>query len=277
MTAVDQVPDPAAAAPVLDTIDLGGGAVVVVTGRAPDARHDRFAGNLADHVGDDPHAVSLRRGALAAQLRQARGAAADQVFLRADHGVALREVRRGGPREVEAVDPAPERFDLALTTSVRLPLAALSADCVPFAVAEPDAGIILVGHAGWRGTAASAVTVAVAAVQRHGGRPDAMTMFLGPAACGACYEVGSEVVEALVAPASCGGDRSGWAVSDGTGWRVDLRSHLAHQASAAGVRPEGIMVSPRCTMTDPALFSHRRDGRVHPTGRNALVVMRSSS
>ena len=264
-------------AAVLETIELGAGITVLATGRDGRSGADPFAGNLADHVGDDPVAVQARRQALADRLRRERGATADAFFLRADHGVALVEVAQDASGKVRTFGPAPDRFDLALTASPGLPLAALSADCVPFVVADVDGGRVLVGHAGWRGTAAAALTVAVDALRSRGGRSAAMAVVLGPAACGACYEVGPEVAERLAAPAAGGGDPARWAVQDGPRWRVDLRSHLAHQAVSSGVGPERIVVSSRCTMTDRDLFSHRRDGRVGPTGRQGLVVVRSAS
>ncbi len=71
-------------------------------------------------------------------------------------------------------------------------------------------------------------------------------MHLGPAICGACYEVGPEVHAALgleVPPLAA---------------PVDLREALARQARAAGVPPESITISSLCTLCgDGNLFSHR--------------------
>jgi copper oxidase (laccase) domain-containing protein len=51
---------------------------------------------------------------------------------------------------------------------------------------------------------------------------------------------------------------------------LDLRAGIARQLLAAGVN--AIDIDPRCTVTDPALFSHRRDA---PTGRLASLVWMS--
>ena len=48
---------------------------------------------------------------------------------------------------------------------------------------------------------------------------------------------------------------------------LDLRAGLHRQLAALGVA--GIGTDPRCTMEDPQLYSHRRDGR---TGRQAAVT-----
>jgi hypothetical protein len=48
---------------------------------------------------------------------------------------------------------------------------------------------------------------------------------------------------------------------------LDLRAGIARQLLAAGIT--AIAIDPRCTVEDPALFSHRRGA---PTGRLASVV-----
>jgi len=48
---------------------------------------------------------------------------------------------------------------------------------------------------------------------------------------------------------------------------LDLRVGIARQLIDAGVT--AIDIDPRCTVADPALFSHRRDA---PTGRLASLV-----
>jgi len=87
-------------------------------------------------------------------------------------------------------------------------------------------------------------------------------VWLGPAICGACYEVPAgmrdEVDDALPG-AACRTDR-------GTPG-LDLRAGLARQFREAGVAT--VLVDPRCTCGDPQLFSHRRGA---PTGRLAGLI-----
>jgi copper oxidase (laccase) domain-containing protein len=89
-----------------------------------------------------------------------------------------------------------------------------------------------------------------------------ITVLLGPAICGACYEVPSsmrdEVSDALPGSAS---------TTDRGTPGLDLRAGLARQLRAAGVAE--VVVDPRCTYTEPSLFSHRRDA---PTGRFAGLI-----
>jgi copper oxidase (laccase) domain-containing protein len=48
---------------------------------------------------------------------------------------------------------------------------------------------------------------------------------------------------------------------------LDLRAGLAGQLRGAGVAQ--VVIDPRCTYTDPGLFSHRRNA---PTGRFAGLI-----
>jgi polyphenol oxidase len=69
---------------------------------------------------------------------------------------------------------------------------------------------------------------------------------LGPAICGACYEVGPEVHEALGLPRPPGPVP------------VDLRAVLLRRALELGVQPANTSVSARCTRCEPGVFfSHR--------------------
>ena len=70
------------------------------------------------------------------------------------------------------------------------------ADCVPVFVAHPS-GIVGMLHAGWRGTAARIVPAALAAMAERGASVEEARIHLGPAICGACYQVGPDVYEHL--------------------------------------------------------------------------------
>lgn len=117
------------------------------------------------------------------------------------------------------------------------------ADCVPVFIAHPS-GIVALLHSGWRGTAARIATEAIAALTRYGLAPDELAIHLGPAICGRCYEVSTEVREQLTGqPATRPG-------------HVDLRSLIAEHATETGVQK--ISVSSSCTRCDnDRFFSHR--------------------
>jgi len=117
------------------------------------------------------------------------------------------------------------------------------ADCVPVFIAHPS-GIVALLHSGWKGTAARITTEAIASLARYGLAPDELAIHLGPAICGRCYEVSTDVREQLTGqPATRPG-------------HVDLRSLIAEHATETGVQK--ITVSSSCTRCDnDRFFSHR--------------------
>jgi copper oxidase (laccase) domain-containing protein len=95
-----------------------------------------------------------------------------------------------------------------------------------------------------------------------GARARHVTALLGPAVCGSCYEVPEQMQAdvARVVPAAAVRTRAG---TPG----LDLRAGLTEALRSAGI-PE-VVQDPRCTVEDPTLFSHRRDG---VTGRQAGLI-----
>src|SRR5205823_8273805 len=70
----------------------------------------------------------------------------------------------------------------------------LAADCLPVALGS-DAAVAIV-HAGWRGLAAGVLEEGVRALREVGGRGP-IEAVIGPGAGARCYEVGSEMEDAL--------------------------------------------------------------------------------
>ena len=212
--------------------------------------YDSF--NLGGHVGDDPAAVAANRDRLAREL----GVPGDQV-------VWMTQVHGTGVAIVEDADENPVADVDALVTATRgLVLCVLVADCVPVLLADPVAGVVAAVHAGREGVRRGVVPAALAAMTRLGARPADVEALLGPAVCGADYEVPAAMQAdvAKVAPAAAVRTRTG---TPG----LDLRAGLAGVLRDAGVRQ--VVHDPRCTVEDRNLFSHRRDG---VTGRQAGVV-----
>src|SRR4051812_15385517 len=215
--------------------------------RAP---YDSF--NLGDHVGDDAADVAANRARLAREL----GVAEDRlVWMTQVHGARVTVV--DGPVEGAVPDT-----DALVSTTPGLVLCVLVADCVPVLLADAETGVLAAVHAGREGVRTGVVPAALAAMRELGARPGATTALLGPAVCGADYEVSAamQAEVAKVAPAAAVRTRRG---TPG----LDLRAGLAEVLQKAGVAQ--VVHDPRCTVEDPRLFSHRRDG---VTGRQAGVV-----
>lgn len=212
--------------------------------------YDTF--NLGDHVGDEPEAVAANRKRLAAAI----GLEEDHlVWMHQVHGDRVMTV--DGPR-----DTAVANTDGLVTTTRRLALAVVTADCVPVLMADARAGVVAAVHAGRVGAERGVVARALEAMQVAGAHVEDVSVLLGPAVSGPNYEVPEETaaqVEATL-PGSRTTSRRGTPA-------LDLRIGVFHQLNSLGVK--AIDVDPRCTVEDPTLFSHRRDA---PTGRLASVI-----
>ena len=164
------------------------------------------------------------------------------------HGVEVMSLDSGrGWIQVQGIDGW-------VTTASGVLLTVTVADCIPVYLAVPGKGAALL-HAGWRGTADGILgrgverLMAATAVE-----PANIVMHCGVGICGACYEVGSEVVE------GCGGQ----ALGPGP-WHVDLREQLRDQARQLGISE--ITASGWCSAHDrESFYSHRAsrgaDGRM---------------
>lgn len=207
--------------------------------------------NLAGHVGDDPAAVRANRRIAAAMLGVDPGRLA---VVNAVHGADVAVVEQGG--EVDGVDAV-------VTTRPGLGLLALAADCVPLALADPQAGVIAAVHCGWKGIGAGVVLAAVNAMRALGAGD--ISAVIGPHVCAGCYPVGADRAEALRSSAgSLVADQA--CLRTGGGWAIDVGAGVTAQLSALGVPTQSVGT---CTAESVDLFSFRRD-RI--TGRHGMMI-----
>jgi YfiH family protein len=208
--------------------------------------------NLGDHVGDDPGAVAANRK----RLTRAIGLGDDGIVwmnqVHGDHVVVVDEPPGG------TVD----KTDALVTTTPRLALAVVTADCVPVLMADARAGVVAAVHAGRVGCQIGIVPRTVEVMVDAGARAEDISVLLGPAVSGRNYEV----PEAMAAEVEAAMPGSRTTTSRGTPG-LDLRAGIARQLTTLGV--SAIDVDPRCTVQDRNLFSHRRDTQ---TGRLASLV-----
>ena len=72
------------------------------------------------------------------------------------------------------------------------------ADCTPLIFYDEKQNIGAICHAGWRGTAQKiAVITAEKLIKEYGSKPQDISVLIGPAICGECYEVGEDVYNKL--------------------------------------------------------------------------------
>ena len=130
------------------------------------------------------------------------------------------------------------------------------ADCIPIFLAHPSGAFGLL-HSGWRGTAAGILEQGLSALAAAGCPSAELTVHLGPAICGRCYEVGPEVHAQLTGKTPPGPTP------------IDLRALVAERARRAGVRT--LSVSTMCTRCDNDRFFSHRGG---DAGRQIAVIAR---
>lgn len=149
-----------------------------------------------------------------------------------------------------------EHADGLWTDEPGLPILAMSADCLPVAIARVHtAPAVAVLHVGWRGLLAGVVA---AGARTLGG--SALAAAIGPGIGPCCYEVGEEVATPFRERFGDDVVRAG---------RLDLWTSAERALHAAGV--ERVDRFDRCTFCEPeTFFSHRRDaGR---TGRQGVIA-----
>jgi len=226
--------------------------------------------NLGGAVGDAPAAVAENRRLAARACGLADGRLA---WMRQVHGVAVRYASIGSAEHdaagVAGCDaagqPLPEA-DASFTDVPGLGLGVLVADCAPVLLADPEARVVGVAHAGREGMAAGVVTELLSAMSAAGADPARIHAVIGPHICGGCYEVPAELRDRIAGKVP----ESGCVTRKGTPG-VDVGAGVEAQLARAGVA--AVASDTRCTAETPSLYSYRRDGR---TGRLAGLIWLAS-
>jgi hypothetical protein len=220
--------------------------------------------NLAFHVGDEPEYVRRNRRLLGEALQY-----------NPDHLVAAQQIHSADITPVASAhagsgaygwDDALPNTDALVTAETGLPLLIQVADCAPLLLVEPEANIIAVIHAGWRGAVAGiAGKTARFMVERYGAQAQKIRAGIGPCLCPECLEVGPEVAQEVESM-----DRQ----SVLSGWEkphLDLRGLLQRDLENVGLPPAQIEIMDRCPRCETdTFFSHR--GQNGKAGRFGLVA-----
>ncbi len=199
--------------------------------------------NLGRLTGDDVERVDENRRLLCAELD------ADAGRLALNRQVHSTLVHRAVP------GARGEPGDGLWSDDPRQPIVAMTADCLPIALARvkgPPAVAVL--HAGWRGLLAGIIAVGTDTL----GGP--LQAAIGPAIGPCCYEVGAEVSAPFA-------ETFGADVVDGR--KLDLWTAAERALNAAGVAD--VLRTDLCTFCNPELFfSHRRTGK--PRGVQGVIA-----
>ena len=233
-------------------IDFPGARAVFTTRRGGHSRGPFASLNLGRLTDDDPAAVQRNRETVEAQISQ------PLAFVRQVHGTTVEVVDEASAARTRTATPEEmPRADGQVTRGRAVALAALTADCLPIAVAAD--GVVAMLHAGWRGLSDGVIAAGVAAMRQVGGQ-GLLRAAIGPGAGPCCYEVGDEVRAAFGEDAAAVPGQP----------NLDLKGIAARELESCGV--DEVHDIGLCTIcSDPTLlFSHRRDRGV--TGRQAGIA-----
>ncbi|WP_265528613.1 peptidoglycan editing factor PgeF [Sphingomicrobium marinum] len=126
------------------------------------------------------------------------------------------------------------KADAVATRTPGLLLGIVTADCSPVLLADVEAGVVAVAHAGWRGAIAGVTDKTVGAMLSLGARLDRIAAAVGPCIAQASYEVSPEFVDPFLAEDP---DNARFFVEGPSGKpHFDLEAYVAARLSAVGVR-----------------------------------------
>ena len=199
--------------------------------------------NLGDHVGDEASYVSGNREI----IEKAHGPI---QFMNQVHGSRI--------VIIESVTDEAPTADALVTGIPGITLAVMVADCIPLLLTSREA--VAAVHVGRRGLVNGIVVKTLESMREMGAQDICAT--IGPAICGRCYEVSSQLHDEVIAqfPLASAKTISGTPA-------LDLPKALMAVLQGAGVG--AITNQEICTVENQDLFSYRRDG---VTGRQAGLV-----
>ncbi|MBZ0301573.1 MAG: peptidoglycan editing factor PgeF [Anaerolineae bacterium] len=217
--------------------------------------------NLGGNVGDDAVAVRRNHELMYSALR-ANGARACSVWQVHSADVVLADGPVRGRRWLALADAM-------VTDRSDTPLSMRFADCVPLLFHDPTHGVIGMAHAGWRGTVQGVAANTVRhMMEAYGCQPQDVQVGIGPSIGPDYYQVGEEVVAAVVDYFGTTDGLIRRDLADGTAY-LDLWAANRLDLERAGV--EQIETAGLCTASNTEeWFSHRAEkGR---TGRFGAVM-----
>lgn len=202
--------------------------------------------NLGLGSSDDPAAVAenRRRAAAVFGVSPARMLVGYQTH----SATALTADRPWGEARPEG--------DAVVSATRGIVCGALSADCAPVLLADPQARVVGAAHAGWKGALGGVVEATVAAMERLGARPERLVAVVGPCIGPASYEVGLDFLERFEAGAP-GAERFFRPGETADRRMFDLPGFVLGRLAQAGVRRAQWIGRDTCA-EEASFFSNRR-------------------
>lgn len=208
-----------------------------------------LGGSSQDAESDDPRLVTRNLATLASAFDVPKVLTMTQV-----HGADV--------AFIDSVDAESPVADAMITDQPGLGLIVRVADCTPIVLADPQARLVGVVHAGRHGLAKGVAPAAVRAMRERGATR--IQAWLGPRVCGACYELPQDMVDEVAedVPAA----RSVTALGKPA---IDVGRGLIAQLRGEKVDVTDLGIG-ACTIEDEQFFSYRRQGVT--SGRQGGIV-----
>lgn len=209
--------------------------------------------NLAEHVGDSFDDVHQNR----AILHSFCGSTC--VYLNQTHSNKIIAIKSSSQVQSDA--------DASFTREKNLPLAILTADCVPLVITNDD-DIVCVIHAGWRGLLTGIIENSVSTLRQNTSKHN-FFVWIAPCIHKNNFEVGKDVYDLFINANQS--YKQYFQPKNNAKFLADLVAIATDKLITEGVARENIYASEICTYQSTAsFFSYRREGM---TGRFATVAM----
>lgn len=207
--------------------------------------------NLADHVSDDPDAVSKNRQGLSKSLQLP----AEPSWLQQVHGTNILSL---GSNQQGCT------ADASIATKPRQVCAVLTADCLPVLFCDRAGTRVAAVHAGWRGLASG---ILQATVQKLAVPFYEILVWFGPAIGPQKFEVGKKVYDTFTKSYPL--TKYAFHQIDENRWLANI--YFLARECLDSVKVTRIYGGKFCTYTEAErFFSYRRDGGI--TGRMASLI-----
>lgn len=151
----------------------------------------------------------------------------------------------------ERSDSLPD-CDGLITDVAQKVLAISGADCIPILIASRDGKVVSALHSGWKGTYGNILHNAlVLFLERYEVAKEEILVGIGPAICGACYEVDRALFEKFQQRYLQ--YRDSFKEKKGK-FLLNLQNIVYNHAISFGVEPHNIEIASYCTKCDNELF-----------------------
>lgn len=157
-----------------------------------------------------------------------------------------------------------QKADALITDKKNVPIAIVTADCVPIFIYAGQRSVIAIIHAGWKGLRDGIITETLGRMQAvFQVRPEYLAVGIGPAIRACCYEVRCDLLHQFPAD---------FRFARAEKHYLDLVAIAISQLRDSGVHLSNIIDPKRCTACESDLFSSYRTEGVE-AGRMASFIM----